>query len=287
MERTIFLLVSTLLVWINQSIVCTPASTGCISGKGKIVTQSRDIKDFTKIKVLGSMDVEIISGDKYAVEVTDYENLLPYLKTVVHGDKLEIGYEGCIRNSRASVKITMPELNGIYSLGSGDIKVSGEFASTQGIFIESLGSGDIIFNALLDGSQEVSVTLKGSGDLRFNTVAQSLNLVFSSLGSGDAVINIPGQVNDLTINLAGSGDVVAKGDSASTARVKVLGSGDCDIQDIKVSSLIVKLMGSGDVHATVENELDVNIMGSGDVYYHGNPGKVVVNSVGSGSLIKQ
>ena len=287
MGRTIFLIFSTLFLWINQSIVCAPVPNKCVTGKGKIVTESRDISGFTQVKVLGSMDVEIISGDNYSVEVTDYENLLPHLKTELNGDKLEIGFEGCIRNSRARVKITMPKLNGVYTLGSGDVKISGEFISTEGVMIETLGSGDIIFNALMDGAQDVNVTLKGSGDLRFNTVAQSMNLTFSSLGSGDAVVNVPGSVNDLVIKLAGSGDVVVKGDTAATARIAILGSGDCDAQNIVVNDVVVKLMGSGDAHLNVMQSLEAKIMGSGDVYYHGNPQNISINKMGSGDIIKK
>ncbi len=287
MGRTIFLIFSTLFLWVNQSIVCAPMPNKCVTGKGKIVTESRDISGFTQVKVLGSMDVEIISGDNYSVEVTDYENLLPHLKTEVHGEKLEIKFEGCIRNSQASVKITMPQLKGVYLLGSGDIKVSGEFTSVDGLLIESLGSGDIIFNGLADGAQDASITLKGSGDLRFNTVAQSMNIVFSSMGSGDAVINIPGNVNDLIIKLAGSGDVDVRGDSALSARINILGSGDCDLHNIVVKDASIKLMGSGDVHVQVQQGLEAKIMGSGDIYYYGNPQNLSINKVGSGDVVKK
>ena len=286
MGRTIFLIFSTLFLWVNQSIVCAPMPDKCVTGKGKIVTESRDISGFTQVKVLGSVDVEIISGDVYSVEVTDYENLLSHLNTKLQGDKLEIGFEGCIRNSRAQVKITMPQLKGIYTLGSGDVKVSGDFTSDD-VIIESLGSGDIIFNALVDGAQDVNVTLKGSGNLRFNTVAQSLNFAVSSFGSGNAVVNLPGKVSNLVIKLAGSGDLQIKGDTADKAQIIILGSGDCDAQNIVVKDATIKLMGSGDAHLNVEQSLVANIMGSGDVYYHGNPGNLLINKMGSGDVIKK
>ncbi len=285
MGRTILLIFSTLFLWVNQSIVCAP--TSCITGKGQIVTENRNISDFSVVKVNGSMDVNIISGDTFSVQVTDYENLLPHLKTEKEGNVLELSFEGCIRNSRAKVKITMPRLKGVYALGSGDIKVSGEFKSDNGVKISSLGSGDVAFNALIDGNQTLKIAAKGSGDVHINTVAQNMDLTFMSLGSGDASINVPGTLHSIEIALKGSGDLEIKGDSASDAKIMLMGSGDCDARNIKINNLAVKLMGSGDINATVKESLDASLMGSGDIIFHGNPKNFEIHKMGSGDVIKR
>ncbi len=285
MGRISFLIISMLFLWLNQSIVC--ANVSCVTGKGNIVTESRDLHGFTEVEVLGSMDVQIVSGDKYSLQVTDYENLLPLLKTELSGNKLEIKFDGCVRNSRAKVKITMPELKGVFSSGSGDITISGEFKAGEDVSISSLGSGDIIFNGLLDGSQRLVVSAKGSGNIRINTVGEDLELKFSSLGSGDAILNIPGSLKNLDVVLSGSGDLTVKGDTITDAQIRMLGSGDCDAGGVVVKNLTIKVMGSGDAEVSVSEALNAKILGSGDVVYHGNPKSIDLSKMGSGSVVKR
>ncbi len=283
MARIIFLLISVLLFWTNQTIVCGPA--GCIRGEGEIKSEVRHLSGFTEIDLSGSPDVIVKSGNEYKVVVKDYENLLPKLKTVVKGNALKIYFDGCVTNSQAVVEITMPELTGIRSSGSGDIRVSGDFKGDY-VNVAVSGSGNVTFNGLIDGMQSLEIAIAGSGDVHFNSVVKEAKVKTSVLGSGDVSLNLPGKIADFELKSQGSGDVYISGDTVANAQMVTMGSGDISAENVVFVNARVKTMGSGDIKLQVRQSLEATTMGSGDIIYSGNPQKISLHAMGSGDVRK-
>ena len=196
--------------------------------------------DFTELKNSGSIDVEIIAGNKFDLKVEDDENLLPHLITEVKDGVLHIYYDSNFSFSESNGKVTVevPSLNKITSSGSGDIKIEGT----------------------LKNANEIVITSSGSGDLDGNVDAPSIKL--SNSGSGD--ISLKGQTQNFDCKTMGSGDVKCRNLKSENVIVNVGGSSDVSV--FASVSLKVSIAGSGDVtYAGSPSSPDINIAGSGSV----------------------
>jgi len=271
-----------LFVILISTIVCKP--TNIIKGHGNIITEERKINGFSKIEVLGSINVEIILGNTYKIYVSDYENLIPFLTTKKQGKKLKITYEGSIRESRGKVKIVMPQLQEIKSIGSGDINVKGRISGRDKFEIFSLGSGDITINGEIVGFKSIDISLKGSGDLSLSAQVQDIDVNYSVLGSGDGELRFFGNIKNIKVNSLGSGDINFIGDSADKAKIVILGSGDVNFKEIKINEVKAKILGSGDCYFNVVNFLEADILGSGNIHIKGKAEEMILKTNNSGSV---
>ena len=192
-----------------------------VQGSGNVVTQTRDVADFDKVKLIGSPDVSIKAGDEFSVKVTTDDNLQANITTEVKNGALVVGSQGMYStNSGVKIAITMPELV--------EAKVS--------------GSGDLEF----DGFQSESFTasISGSGSIKGSGSAKTLSAKIS--GSGDIELG-KFETEATTVSISGSGDVEVNATKSLDA--KISGSGDIKYvshDDLKVSK---KIAGSGDVSA--------------------------------------
>ncbi len=277
-------------------------SQKCLRGKGQIKTQEREVKDFTKITIKGSQTVNIKYGEKISVRVSDYENLLPHLKTEVNNGDLVIDYDQCVNNSKATIYITMPQVEAIDVLGSGDVTVQGNFRQSDKLSINIAGSGDVSVYGLVAkdikasilGSGDLSVDLINGQDAMFN-IAGSGSVNFKGdvsnqlkavlLGSGDLSVKLDTSLNAVYIKTTGSGDCVIEGKNVENISLQTMGSGDIDAGNIKAQNAQVMSTGSGDIQVNVSQSLEATLMGSGDLKYKGNPSNLKIKANGSGDII--
>jgi Putative auto-transporter adhesin, head GIN domain len=195
--------------------------TGCIkeyiNGSGEIRSEERvPISSFSRIKVKGSMNVQVKQGDSIRIMVRDYSNILPYIETIVSGNTLIIDYNGAwIRNSEAEVTITLPKLNGIEVSGSSDVATLGSF-NFDNLDMNVSGSGN--FN-VAGTAKSVNVDVSGSGEINGFDMPCDTALIRVS---GSGVLRLT--VNKLLdANITGSGDVLYKGNP--TVQTRITGSG--------------------------------------------------------------
>lgn len=192
-----------------------------IRGSGDLVTESRDVKEFTRIKSSGSFDVFVTVGDKQSVEITFDDNLIEHVLTKVRGKTLKIYSEESF-NSRHNcrVEITVTSIESVKLSGSGDVEVfnlnqdyfeysvsgSGDMRAegkVKDLEITVSGSGDIDTRDLI--AEDAMVTVSGSGDVKV-FASQSLDAYVA--GSGD--ISYYGDPEDVSTSVSGSGDIRKK-----------------------------------------------------------------------------
>ena len=209
-----------------------------------ISEEMRDVDAFTKVKLEGSMDVEVKVGAKQSVKVIADSDIIKYLRTRVHGGELEIDikHESGTRKlfrriEKMQVIITVPSLEGAEVHGSGDLLVE---------------------DAVAD------------------------NFVLEVHGSGDAVLE-NAKVDSLDVELQGSGDIDMQG-TCGDVRVELQGSGDINGTKMKCKAADVMLQGSGDVDVYATASADVTVRGSGDIRVAGKPDKINSRVRGSGDI---
>ncbi len=181
-----------------------------LTGGGTVQTEDRDVNAFTKVSTQGSTTIHIVQGAHFEVKVKGYANLLPYLKTTAENGILLVRYENTtnVRNDNSEVFITMPELTGLSSSGSGDMHVAGEFGSNTDFDVDISGSAHITVEK--GAAENFVLRSSGSGNFdSFGFTSQNADIIIS--GSGEAKITV---AKKLEVKINGSGSVYYKGDPA-------------------------------------------------------------------------
>jgi hypothetical protein len=185
----------------------------------------------------GTLDVVI--GDEPALTVTAPARLLDRLTSDSADGVLtlsSIGGTWLNAFDRIRYTLTLPEVDAIQLLGSGDASV--DFTGAQHVEIELDGSGDIRATGI--DADAVRISLSGSGDATVSGVA----------GEGDFALD-------------GSGDLDASGLRVSSGAAQLSGSGDLSVH--AVDSLDARVAGSGEIVYTGSPRLASDVSGSGSI----------------------
>nr|WP_288934685.1 head GIN domain-containing protein [uncultured Allomuricauda sp.] len=168
-------------------------------GSQRLVSEIREVAEFTKLKSTGVFDVNIVQGDIQSVEITADDNIIGRVRTnVVNGElRLEL-------------------LSDIY----GDITLRANITVRQLDRITNSGVGDIVANNITT-DQDFSISNSGEADIRISGTASSLSCF--NEGSGD-IIAFDFLVIDADLEIKGTGSI--KTSCAETLEAKISGSGD-------------------------------------------------------------
>ena len=221
-----------------------PASAFALFGttlqpSGKVVTETREARDFTGVSVSLPGTVVVRQGTPASVSVEADDNLIPEIETAVERGTLKIRFKRSLSISgRATLRLLVvaPAIRSLAVAGSGDIL--SEALSAESLDVNVSGSGDVKVAKLEVGA--LSTSFAGSGDVR-----------------------VAGKAASVTVTIAGSGDVKAERLETSRAKVSITGSGDVTlwVRD----SLDVSTIGSGDVRYHGDPAVTKSSIGSGTV----------------------
>ena len=211
----LFLIITTIIIIVS----CYPMNS--IKGSGKIVSEDRELTNFSSIKLLGSIDVNINYSDNYDCTVRGDDNLISIIKTEVVNNHLQISTTKSYSTTDGLVvNVNAQEYDEVFISGSGDINIidfnnetlslningSGDITANgevNTLFAKISGSGDIISTELK--SKSVTITINGSGDAKIwasDSISAKIN------GSGD--IEYYGNPTNVESKINGSGDIVKK-----------------------------------------------------------------------------
>jgi hypothetical protein len=189
------------------------------SGSGTIISDTREVPNFAKVRLTSSGDVIITKGAKREVRVEADDNIIEDVRTEV-GDNgtLILGMKkGSWNNVHLKYIIINPVLEGASISGSGSITVESDFDVKQmqsGIS----GSGSIRFKGGKTTKYEVRIS--GSGDVKAdNFEADDVTVEISGSGSANVFAK-----KTLNVRISGSGDVFYKGTPEITKSIRGSGS---------------------------------------------------------------
>lgn len=210
------------------------------------------------VKLTGPIDLVLKQGPAAAMTVRAEQRVLSKIRTIQDGNTLQIDTRGLLVNVRQPmvVELTLPALQKLQVMGSGDSKVNGF-------------SGDAL-----------QVELTGAGNVDFN--GQYRRIVASMTGSGDLMLN-GGDSDSVELTLLGSGDINARGNS-KTVKAALSGSGDLNARQLGADSVSLDLLGSGDATVAAKTAVTLRMRGSGDTTIVGNPAQRDISITGSGEV---
>lgn len=185
-------------------------ATGCIvnfpdsvTGDGNVVTEVRNVSDFTGISVSSGIDVYLTQGDQTEVIVEADQNLQELIITEVMGSVLHMKSEKNIRMAESKkVWVTCPVVNRIDISSAGDVNGENPI-KTDKLDIDMSSAGDLHMEIEAD---EVSIDISSAGNVYLMGTAGSIQADLSSAGDLDAY-DLIAKSADITVSSAGSAKV--------------------------------------------------------------------------------
>lgn len=206
---------------------------------GRVVAESRPVRDFDALELTGVGTVALAQGDEEALTIEAEEAILPEIETVVEGRRLTLGFKrGGLRAPRPTAPIrftvTMKDVRGLTVSGAGTI-AAGALA-TDRLELRVSGSGRIALDRLT--AEELSVGLSGSGG-----------------------VAVAGRVAWQTLAISGSGHYQAGGLASRDAAITISGAGGASVA--AADTLVARIGGAGSVEYTGDPRVTRQITGAG------------------------
>lgn len=227
------------LIILCTALVFILSSCHYTTGSGNIVTEKRQVGNFSGIDASTGIDVEVKIGAVADVQVEADDNVIKYIKTNVSGGILEIRTEemhGGINNAHLKVLVTTPVLKSIKAGSSANVKVLDVIKSDGKLSFDASSSADIEAEVdapevSADANSSGTVTLTGktknykadassSGDIKSaGLLSENADVSANSSGSAEVYASV-----SLTADASSSGDIVYHGNASVKQTTNSAGS---------------------------------------------------------------
>ncbi len=189
-----------------------------VQGSGNIVTELREVSEFSQVSVGGVFKAEITAGKDFSVSVEADDNLLPLIETEVRGDTLKISTDSRLESARPIVvRVTAPNIAGVKASGAADVNLSG--VQNRSLSLSLSGASKM---TAAGNSDSVEATVSGASSLAAYDLTADLASVDTS-GASRTYINASSRLfadasGASTILYKGSPEVRRNSSGASTIR---------------------------------------------------------------------
>ncbi|HAS40339.1 MAG TPA: hypothetical protein DCS93_07660 [Microscillaceae bacterium] len=224
---------------------CNPIE--CFKRTGNIVTEDRQVADFTTIMVNDNIKLLLRNDSSNTVTVKAGSNLIKSVKTEVEGTILKITNENTCNWARSfKTDITV-------TVGARFIQNLEQFGFNEVKTLDTIEVNDL--NILCKNSGDLTLALKGNDITMFT--------------SSSSYVRISGSSNSAFLHTNGQGEILAQS-------FKVL---DLRVLHENINTIRVFPINTLDVTFNPEN--------TGNVLYYNEPQQITVNGTGSGKVIKK
>ncbi len=191
-----------------------------IRGSGNLLTEIREVKPFSKIKLSIACNFNIIASDRNEIEITSDDNLLGYILTYVQEDILYITSDNSLNPSKnTTLNMQLNHFDTLIISGSATGKIKDLHQDDMTIKIS--GNGNLTSNGKVD---KLDIGISGVGRLSFKElVSKDAKIKISGTGKGDLTVT---EKIDATINGTGKIDVYG---NPNTVQKRVNGVGKVNI----------------------------------------------------------
>ena len=169
-------------------LFCTSCSKDVIYGEGKVISEFRELSNFSAINVIGDFDVKLIPSSDFSVKLESHGNILPYIKTQVIDGELLVSYQGSsqVVNGRSNLIVQLPDLTGIEMEGDPDVQIIGSFT---GEHLRLAGSGNGIVE--FDGGSYSNLRVLSVGNFKVKAFdLHTLQCEVETQGNGNLKVNV-------------------------------------------------------------------------------------------------
>ena len=178
-----------------------------LTANGNIVSEIREVPQFTGINSSGATPVKVNYGTNFKVKVKGSSNLVPQFTTRVADGVLHLSFGNVnVHRDDIEVELTMPTINSILVSGSGEVDIRGDFPALPNLTVSLSGSAEVEAQNSMQ-IENVKVEISGSGEVDLEDVLVS-NAEANISGSGEVKFRVQ---NKLKAKISGSGKVYYQG----------------------------------------------------------------------------
>jgi Putative auto-transporter adhesin, head GIN domain len=189
-------------------------------GSGNVVSESRDVGDFTEVELSGVGQLHITQTGSESLNIEAEDNILPLLTSEVRGHRLVLGTEpGAHFSPRKPIRytLTVKDLSGIRISGAGNAEIPA--LGTRSLRLEISGAGNLTVTGLAADSLEVAMS--GAGNTTCAGEVRSQEMRISGAGSyhGEDLASVTANAA-----ISGTGSAYLRVSEQLDARVSGVGS---------------------------------------------------------------
>lgn len=179
-------------------------SNGKIKGKGKVITETRNLESFEEICNNGIFNVKIVQSNESKVEIRVHENIMKYVVSEVKDGKLSIyfDYDGTIDACPHDIIVYTPKCKVINNITIGKISCDKLTSASMKVINEGIGKVDLA-NVSAD---KIEIINDGIGELEIKCIeAKKISVSNEGLGK----IRLSGNVDEAYYSNEGIGRIDA------------------------------------------------------------------------------
>jgi hypothetical protein len=203
-------------------IILIAAGAGChigqhkVPGSGNRKAERRNVGTFSSISTEGAFDIEVVCQKPQDIEINGDDNVLPLVTTEVSNNVLHIkSTRGYSVSEPITLKISVPDLEGIQSAGAGTIEVSG--VKNEKFTINANGAPTVRASG---DTQTLKIDATGAGNVDTHKL-HAARVEVDAKGVANVEVYAREQ---LDVNISGPSHVIYQGDAAVNRRVNGPGS---------------------------------------------------------------
>jgi hypothetical protein len=197
---------------------CEAFGTTIVDGSGSVVSEPRQVGEFSRIRLDNSGELHIVQGDAVSVTIEAEDNLLPYLTTEVSGDELVLTTleNVSLRTTKPIIyQITVVDLSLIEINGSATI--AAENLSLDMLQLDISGTGHVTLSGEIE---EMIIAISGTGTYNAEALVNAKTTLNIS-GTGEAAVNAS---DVLIVDISGTAQVTYTGDPQVTQKITGTGT---------------------------------------------------------------
>ena len=189
-----------------------------IRGSGTVVSESRDVKGFTGIELMGSGKLVIEQSDTESLSIKTDDNLMEFIVAKVENGTLKLYPKESFNldpSSELTFTLLVKKLNKVGVSGGAEIDARG--IKTDSLTIAVSGAAEI---KITGETVDHKVAISGTGELSaegFNSKSASISIS----GAGHAVLAVSDR---LDVEVSGAGEVEYIGNPKVTENISGAGS---------------------------------------------------------------
>lgn len=211
----------------NNRIFFSLALISTLLGCNAQQSQTREVSNFNRIQVYGSVNVIFTTSDTISLRVKAKSTEIDRVETKVEKSKLVIGNKGNF-TAPVTVYVSGKDLQAIAASGASSFKSNNDISS-QSLDIETSGSSDLQLHFTgksirSEQSGASSITLKGTADTMLAGVAGASSLRSYGLSCAHATVTASGAATakvyagkSIKANATGASDIRIKGEPSELA----------------------------------------------------------------------
>jgi len=211
-----------------------------IKGSGNVITQVRNVSNFTGVSVSGAIDLYLKQDSSFNVKVETDDNLQQYII---------IGEENGVLHIRQADNTDLDETGKIKVYVSAPLFKSMEASGACNIFSENRLSSNEVMN----------IDLSGSSDARIDLKAPKVDAGLT----GASTLMLKGEAKEFLVDGSGSSNLKCFDLLTEQTRIEV--SGACDAEVFASVKLDVHVSGASDIKYKGNAAVSQDISGAGSV----------------------